>query len=82
MEEMDTRPLAAAGDEFLFGRRLIGEINSPCDDFRVVTLQFSGKRLFEAFRVQGPGTLYSAATTDLEELLSVIRMACSGNCAE
>jgi len=69
------------GNDRPLGGHLIGEVESPCDDFRVVTLQFSRKRLFEAFRVSGTGTLYSAATTDLNELLHVIRKACSDNCA-
>ncbi|HEX6522687.1 MAG TPA: hypothetical protein VF070_22175 [Streptosporangiaceae bacterium] len=61
----------------LWGRDTVVELNSPCREFQVIVVQVCGKRLYEAFRVAGEGTLYSVATTDLEELYTALREACS-----
>jgi hypothetical protein len=57
-------------------RDMIGELDSPCAEFRIVIIRISGRRMYEAFRVRGKGTLYSLATADLNELHAVLREAC------
>lgn len=61
----------------LWGRDTVVELGSPCREFHLIVLQVCGKRRYEAFRVAGGGTLYSVATTDLEELYTALREACS-----
>ena len=61
----------------LWGRDTVVELSSPCREFQVIVLQVCGKRLYEAFRVAGEGILYSVATTDLDELYTALREACS-----
>jgi len=61
----------------LWGPDTLVELSSPCLEFQVVVLQVCGKRLYEAFRVAGKGTLYSVTTTDLDELYAALREACS-----
>ena len=57
-------------------RDMIAELGSPCAEFRVVNIRICGRQMYEAFRVSGKGTLYSFATTDLDELRAVLREAC------
>jgi hypothetical protein len=52
------------------------ELRSACPEFQVLALRICGKRLYEAYRVSGNGTLYSVTTEDFDELGSVLRRAC------
>lgn len=59
---------------------MITETGSPCAEFRVLMLRIGGKRLYEAYRVSGAGTLYSVTTADPDELHAVLCEACSEGC--
>lgn len=75
-------PLSAArGLVFAPDRHMIAELSSPCPQFKVITFRVCGRQLFEAFRVAGGGTLYSVATTDLNELYAAVDDACSEDLA-
>ncbi|HEX6524822.1 MAG TPA: hypothetical protein VF070_33185 [Streptosporangiaceae bacterium] len=71
---------AARGLVLVTDRYMVAELSSPCPQFRVITFKVCGKQLYEAFRVAGEGTLYSVATTDLDELYAVVHDACSRAC--
>jgi len=65
------------GPVFVTDRHMIAKLSSPCPDFKVIAFRVCGKKLYEAYRVAGKGTLYSVATTDLDELYAVVDDACS-----
>ncbi len=65
-------PSVPRGPVFAPDRHMIAELSSPCPQFQVITLKVCGRQLYEAFRVPGEATLYSVATTDLDEHHAVV----------
>lgn len=61
---------------------VIGEVRSPCEDFRIIVVRIGGRQLYEAYRIKGAGALYSLITRDASELDAVLREACAGGCGE
>lgn len=71
----------AVGPALAWNPDMVVQARSPCPDFRVVVMQRCGKRLLEAYRVGGEGTLYSITTTDPGEPDTILRQACSAGCS-
>ena len=71
---------AVLSPDIYWDRDTITEMYSPCADFRVIVVRICGKQLYEAYRVSGSGTLYSATTTDPGELHALLLEACLGDC--